>query len=82
MTVAAEIGPSLGRGLRGNPRQIKRFLNRFLLRLRDGREARDDLDPATLAKLMVLEELHPGDFSKLFVWHLRRAGGADRAQRR
>lgn len=70
LTVAAEIGPSLGRGLRGNPRQIKRFLNRFLLRLKTAGKRGTNLDSAALAKLMVLEELHPGDFVKLFIWHL------------
>jgi hypothetical protein len=75
LDIATVIGPSLSRGLRGNPRQIKRFLNRFLLRLRTAGKREMVLDPATLAKLMVLEELHPGDFSKLFVWHLQTEAG-------
>jgi hypothetical protein len=75
LDIATVIGPSLSRGLRGNPRQIKRFLNRFLLRLRTAGKRQMVLDPATLAKLMVLEELHPADFSKLFVWHLQTEAG-------
>ena len=75
LDIATVIGPSLSRGLRGNPRQIKRFLNRFLLRLRTAGKREMVLDPATLAKLMVLEELHPLDFSKLFVWHLQTDAG-------
>jgi hypothetical protein len=75
LDIAAVIGPSLSRGLRGNPRQIKRFLNRFLLRLTTAQKREMVLDPATLAKLMVLEELHPTDFAKLFVWHLQTETG-------
>ena len=75
LDIATVIGPSLSRGLRGNPRQIKRFLNRFLLRLRTAGKREMVVDPATLAKLMVLEELHPADFSKLFVWHLQTEAG-------
>ncbi len=76
LAVAAQIGPSLGRGLRGNPRQIKRFLNRFLLRLATAKKRGMDLDAGKLAKLMLLEELHPKDFERLFVWHLQTDTGA------
>jgi hypothetical protein len=75
LTIASEVGPPLGRGLRGNPRQVKRFLNRFLLRLKTAEKRKMALDRDKLAKLMVLEELHPGDFAKLFVWHLQDDAG-------
>jgi KAP family P-loop domain len=76
LAIAAQVGPPLGRGLRGNPRQIKRFLNRFLLRLRAADRRQIQLDPAVLAKLMLLEELYPKDFERLFVWHLETDAGA------
>jgi hypothetical protein len=74
LQIAAQVGPPLARGLRGNPRQIKRFLNRFLLRTRTAEKRRIDLDPAKLAKLMVLEELLPADFETVFHWQLNSAG--------
>lgn len=73
--IAAGIGPTLGRGLRGNPRQIKRFLNRFLLRVETAGKRGIELDTAKLAKLMLLEELHPRVFERLFVWHLQTESG-------
>lgn len=76
LAIAAQVGPPLGRGLRGNPRQVKRFLNRFLLRLETAKKRGMELDADKLAKLMLLEELHPGDFEKLFVWHLQTDAGA------
>jgi hypothetical protein len=54
-TIANRIAPTLSRGLRGNPRQLKRFLNTMLLRLETARRRSVNLDPAILAKLMVLE---------------------------
>jgi KAP family P-loop domain len=77
LEIAAQVGPPLARGLRGNPRQIKRFLNRLLLRMRTAEKRQLALDPAKLAKLMVLEELLPADFETVFRWQLD-AGGAPR----
>jgi hypothetical protein len=74
LAIAAQIGPSLARGLRGNPRQIKRFLNRLLLRMRVAEKRSIVLDAAKLAKLMVLEELHPSAFLTIFAWQLDAAG--------
>jgi hypothetical protein len=45
----------LGRGLRGNPRQIKRFLNIVALRRRLAKANKLDVDAAILIKLAVLE---------------------------
>ena len=52
--IAERVGPLLARGLRGNPRQIKRFLNRLRLRQRTADRRSLGLDAAKLAKLMVL----------------------------
>lgn len=74
LDIAERIGPPLVRGLRGNPRQLKRFLNRLLLRQRTAAKRSMLLDPDKLAKLMVLEELHRDDFEQLFHWQLEADG--------
>lgn len=68
--LAEQIGPVLAEGTGGNPRQIKRFLNSLLLRLRTA-EARGfgkEIKPPVLAKLMVAERFQPtffDDFARL-----------------
>jgi hypothetical protein len=71
---AARIAPVLGAGLRGNPRQLKRFLNNLLLKARSAARRGVELDLEVLAKLMVLEDQHVGDFQRLFDWQLTAAG--------
>ena len=75
-TIANRIAPTLSRGLRGNPRQLKRFLNTMLLRLETARRRGVTLDPAVLAKLMVLEQ-HTHEFQQLFFWQLQQDGAPD-----
>jgi KAP family P-loop domain len=72
-SLASRIAPILARGLRGNPRQIKRFLNTLTLRLATAKRRGVELDPAVLAKLMVLE-LDLGAFERLFRWQLAQDG--------
>ena len=69
-----QISPTLARGLRGNPRQLKRFLNTFILRTRTAQRRGVQLDGAILAKLMVLEELAFPRFEQLFTWQLQQDG--------
>jgi hypothetical protein len=71
---AAGIAPVLGAGLRGNPRQLKRFANNLLLKARAAARRGVELDPKVLAKLMVLEDQHVSDFQRLFDWQLAAAG--------
>ena len=71
---ATGIAPVLGAGLRGNPRQLKRFLNNLLLKTRAAERRGVDLDLEVLAKLMVLEDQHVGDFQRLFDWQLTASG--------
>lgn len=73
-TIAARIAPTLSRGLRGNPRQLKRFLNTLLLRLQTAKRRGATLDPAILARLMVLEVVAPKEFQQLFDWQLAQDG--------
>lgn len=77
LELAERIGPVLARGLRGNPRQIKRFLNKLLLRQRTAGRRGIELDPDKLAKLMILEELYTADFERLFQWQLDAEGAPE-----
>ncbi|GAA4699951.1 KAP family P-loop NTPase fold protein [Nocardioides conyzicola] len=72
---AAEITPILSTSLRGNPRQLKRFLNNLLLKYRSAARRSIDLKLPILAKLMVLEDQHQTDFQRLFDWAIA-AGGS------
>jgi hypothetical protein len=72
---AADISPILGASLRGNPRQLKRFLNNLLLKHRSAKRRGANLELPVLAKLMVLEDQYNTDFQKLFDWEMS-AGGA------
>lgn len=72
---AAEISPILGASLRGNPRQLKRFLNNLLLKHRSAIRRGAPIELPILAKLMVLEDQYKTDFQKLFDWEMA-VGGA------
>jgi len=71
---AADITPVLGSSLRGNPRQLKRFLNNLLLKHRSAARRKIDLKLPILAKLMVLEDQFNTDFQKLFDWEMATGG--------
>jgi KAP-like P-loop domain-containing protein len=75
-TIANRIAPTLSRGLRGNPRQLKRFLNTMLLRLETARRRGVELDSGVLAKLMVLERQEAA-FQQLFLWQLNQDGAPE-----
>lgn len=66
--IARQISPPLARRLRGNPRQIKRFLNTVMLRNRAAARRDVGLDLAVLAKLGVLEQVDMVAFETLFRW--------------
>jgi predicted KAP-like P-loop ATPase len=55
------VGKALARGTKGNPRQIKRFLNAYLLRqsIAEARGLGDMIEPSVLAKLMLAEQFLP-----------------------
>lgn len=71
---AANISPVLGPSLRGNPRQLKRFLNNLLLKNRSAMRRNVSLELPVLAKLMVLEDQHLSDFQKIFDWQMTAPG--------
>jgi hypothetical protein len=62
-----QIGPILASGTRGNPRQIKRFLNTLLLRERmaSARGFGADISLPVLAKLMLAERFLPRVFEQI-----------------
>lgn len=61
MELAGRIAPVLADGARGNPRQIKRFINTMMLRLAIAEERgfRDELNISVLAKIMLAERFAP-----------------------
>ncbi|CAL8974080.1 hypothetical protein RHODGE_RHODGE_00967 [Rhodoplanes serenus] len=67
LALSDQIGPILTSGTKGNPRQIKRFLNTLVLRQRTA-EARgfgDDVKLPVLAKLMLAERFIPRLFDQI-----------------
>ncbi|WP_216914144.1 KAP family P-loop NTPase fold protein [Nocardia noduli] len=71
---AASVSEILGGGLRGNPRQLKRFLNDLMLKHRSAVRRGITLQRPVLAKLMALEAQYLTDFQKLFGWQVQAQG--------
>ena len=67
LNVAEQLGTTLAKELRGNPRNIKRFLNKLFLRMRVakiyGLEDKVQLD--ALAKMMLLETFHADKYERV-----------------
>lgn len=67
LMLSEQIGPILATGTKGNPRQIKRFLNTLLLRQSsaNARGFGDDVKLPILAKLMLAERFLPRVFDQI-----------------
>jgi len=67
LLLSDQIGPILASGAKGNPRQIKRFLNSLLLRQRmaEARKFGADVHLPVLAKLMLAERFIPRLFDQI-----------------
>lgn len=67
LMLSDQIGPILASGTKGNPRQIKRFLNTLLLREKTAaaRGFGSDIKLPVLAKLMLLERFTPRLFDQI-----------------
>ena len=66
---------SITEGLKGNPRQIKRFLNAFVLRKQFAEIAKlAHVRDEVLVKLMVLEYGHPIQYGELYEWQAKEDG--------
>jgi len=69
LNLSDQIGPILASGTKGNPRQVKRFLNSVLLRHRTA-EARgfgDEVQVPILAKLMLAEQFLSHFFDQIAI---------------
>ena len=71
MAFAARLTPLLYEKLRGSPRRVKRFLNDLHVRQAIAQRRGISLDPAVVAKLMVLEVLLPTEFAQVLGWLAR-----------
>jgi len=67
LILSDQIGPILASGARGNPREIKRFLNTLLLRhqMAEARGFGPDVKLPVLAKLMLAEQFLPRLFEQI-----------------
>lgn len=67
LMLSDQVGPILANGSKGNPRQIKRFLNMLLLRQRtaDARGFGEEIQVPVLAKLMLAERFLPSLFDQI-----------------
>jgi len=65
--IGSQITPTLSSGLKGNPRNIKRFLNTLFLRMRIARiyGLGQNVQLKFLAKLMLVERFQPDTFAKM-----------------
>ena len=75
LTFCAASALSITEGLKGNPRQVKRFLNAFVLRKQLAEVAKlAHVRDEVLVKLMVLEYGHPEQYSQLHEWQAKEDG--------
>lgn len=67
LAISAQITPPLAEGTRGNPRQIKRFLNSMTLRyaIAEERGFGADIERPVLAKVMLAERFSPDLYEQL-----------------
>lgn len=69
LTFCAHSAPLITEGLKGNPRQVKRFLNAFVLRKKLAEVAKlTNIKDDVLVKLMILEYSHEKRFRELYGW--------------
>lgn len=77
VALISKLSPLISGNLNGNPRQIKRFLNTFVLRKKLADAAKlPDFREDVLAKLMILEYAESSRFSELYRWQSLNKGYA------
>lgn len=75
LSMCSNIAPLITDGLKGNPRQVKRFLNAFILRKKLAEVAKlNKVNDNVLVKLMVLEYVEDDCFRELFKWQSAQEG--------
>ena len=78
VSLIAKLSPIISESLYGNPRQIKRFLNTFMLRKKIAIIAKiPDFKDDILAKLMILEYAEPKLFEVMYNWQMSNKGIAE-----
>lgn len=67
LVISAHVTKILSEGTRGNPRQIKRFLNSMILRhaIADARGFGADIQRPVLAKIMLAERFYPDFYEQI-----------------
>ena len=81
LTFCATSAPLITEGLKGNPRQVKRFLNAFILRKQLAEVAKlEHIRDDVLVKLMVLEYGHPKQYRQLYEWQTAAGGFPEEIQ--
>jgi predicted KAP-like P-loop ATPase len=81
VSLIAKLSPIISESLYGNPRQIKRFLNTFMLRKKLAVVAKiHDFKDDILAKLMILEYAEPKLFEMLYNWQISNKGLASQLE--
>lgn len=70
------MGP-IASGLKGNPRQVKRYLNTLEMRRRTAHRRQISVDEAVLAKLVVLEYVRDYRYRELYEWQQKGGGLAE-----
>ena len=75
LTFSSAAAPLIADGLEGNPRQVKRFLNAFILRKKLAKVAKlEHIRDDVLVKLMIMEYTYDELFRELFSLQSRQAG--------
>lgn len=75
VSLISKLSPIITESLYGNPRQIKRFLNTFMLRKKLAKVAGiNDFKDDILGKLMILEYAEPKLFEQLYKWQISQNG--------
>lgn len=77
LSLAGQVGDILSASVHGNPRQTKRFLNAYLLRLLMAEARGVEVDRRLIAKLMLLEYFKPALFQTLGLWQAAQGGEPD-----
>ncbi len=75
LAFTASAAPLITEGLKGNPRQVKRFLNAFVLRKKLAEVANlSNIKDSVLVKLMILEYSNEPKFRELYDWQAASKG--------
>ena len=82
LAFTSEASALLTEGLKGNPRQVKRFLNALMIRQKLAKVAQMiHLKDEVLVKLMLLEYAHPKQYKELYEWQSQHKGQPPQLQK-